>query len=334
MFRFIALALLLFGAGCDQAPVPTAHEPIAASKINPQTPVAPGERLYAVWPCGAQDWQTARDSTVFYTVFYGLDSRLAISPAGVQVREYLTPSSSRRYWAQPEYSKALPHRVLARTGFETAGDDCILWSDIIDEATTPVRIYRGEVIWKWRSSPEHSQWALVEQDEDYTIARVRGDSVIHRDFQYTGVRPLFLEGRAYYPVNFSAEARDTLAFVPQDDRPYLDYVFEAGLARSPEALTLGYYPIVQTTTFLVGRQKTVRLRAAQGGVDPKTYDLTMDGELPQGLRLRALEDEAEYTYQISGTPRGGARGQSVRLTYTAEDATGATVVFHFSIRII
>ena len=331
-FRRIALALLLFAVGCDQAPAPTAPEPVAP-KINPQTPVAPGERLYVVWPCGAQAWQTARDST--YTVFYGLDSRLAISPAGIHVSEYRTPTSSSVYWASPEYSKE--HRNRARTGFETAGDDCVLWSDLIDQTTTPVRIYQGEVIWKWRDLPDHSQWAIVEQGEDYTIAHVRGDSVVHRDFRRYAARvtPPSLEGYAYYPLNFSAAARDTLSVVPQDDRPYLDDVFGTFRASSPSLLTFGYYLPNQTITFLVGSPaKTVRLRAAQGGVEPKTYDLTTDGQLPQGLVLRALENDAEYAYELSGRPHRSTAGQSVSYTYTAEDANGATVSARFTIRVI
>ena len=88
-----------------------------------------------------------------------------------------------------------------------------------------VRIYRGEIKWHYRSYADHSQYVLVEDEENYRIAYVRDSLVVHRNFDHWFDRdphPVALgDARAYYPFNFSQAAIDTMPNVPKDDRPYL-----------------------------------------------------------------------------------------------------------------
>ena len=97
-----------------------------------------------------------------------------------------------------------------------------------------MRIYKGDVDYLYRDTP-NAIYTLSESDVQYPIAFMQEEgSVRHRDFLSVQNRndPRPATGlveigdnptRAYYlPVNFSTAATDTLADIPQDDRPYLD----------------------------------------------------------------------------------------------------------------
>ena len=178
------------------------------------------ERHYIHWTCGANEWSMPADSV--WTIFYG-SNRFYTDGQRVHVSEYLTPNSERAYWASETASER--YKPRARVGLVLSDNTCAMWSDLIDRDTSVVRIYRGEVKWRYRDYPNHSQYALVENGENYRIAYVRDSLVVHRDFDHWLDRdphPTALgDARAYYPFNISQTAIDTMPNVPRDDRPYL-----------------------------------------------------------------------------------------------------------------
>ena len=177
------------------------------------------ERLYIHWTCGASEWFLPADSV--WTIFYG-SNRFYTDGQRVQISEYLTPNSKRIYWASETASERYKR---ASAGLVLSDKTCAIWSDLIDPDTAVVRIYRGEIKWHYRAYADHSQYALVENEENYRIAYVRDSLVVHRDFDDWLDRdphPTALDdARAYYPFNFSQTAIDTMPNVPRDDRPYL-----------------------------------------------------------------------------------------------------------------
>ena len=194
----------------------TVASSIPAAKINTNDS---SERYHIHWACGADEWSMPADSV--WTIFYG-SNRFYTEGQGVQISEYLTADAKRVYWASETTSERYKR---ASAGLVLSDNTCAIWSDLIDQDTLVVRIYRGEVKWRYRGYPDHSQYALVENEEYYRIAYLRDSLVVHRDFDYWLDRdphPAALgDAQAYYPFNFSQAAIDTMPNVPEDDRPYL-----------------------------------------------------------------------------------------------------------------
>ena len=194
-----------------------------------------------------------------WTIFYG-SKRFYTDGKRVHISEYLTPNSKRVYWASETASERYKR---ASAGLVLSDNTCAIWSDLIDRDTSVVRIYRGEVKWIYRDYPDHSQYALVENEENCRIAYVRDSLVVHRDFDHWIDRdphPMALgDARAYYPFNFSQTAIDTLLNVPRDDRPYLLDVVCAG-DDCPELLQ-------STATRTTERRGSVTRSAGGGGDD-------------------------------------------------------------------
>ena len=136
----------------------------------------------------------------------------------------------KQYWA----SETSTRLGRVRSGFRSGDGACGIWSEAIDHDSSVVRIYKGDVNYLYRDTP-NARYALSESDVQYPIAFVQAEgSVRHRDFLSVQNRnePRPAAGlveigdnpkRAYYlPVNFSTAATDTLTDIPADDRPYLD----------------------------------------------------------------------------------------------------------------
>lgn len=227
-------AVLLFACAPE-------HHPLApldpAGKINPQTAVSPSERLFVVWDCGADQWATAQDST--WTIFYP-QSRFLIRSKGIRITEYLDDNRKAVYDAFSETN--LINR--ARAGLITHENYCALWSDIIDRDSVSVRLYQGEVFWKWRTLPLHAQYVQRIGDEETQVAQTRDSLVVHPSFDTL-------------PFNFNQDALDTLASVPQDDRPYLDNLICQGADCPPSILSQYIPPPVVDATSVVSNDPVV-----------------------------------------------------------------------------
>lgn len=216
MKKWVCVVLMLSGMSVVWVTCSTEHTLGPAAKT---TTGDPSERLYIHWTCGANEWSVPTDSV--WTIFYGTN-RFYTDGKRVQISEYLTSNAKRVYWASETASERYKR---ASAGLVVSDSTCALWSDLIDRDTSVVRVYRGEVKWLYRGYPDHSQYALVENEEYYRIAYVRDSLVVHRDFDYWLDRdphPMALgDARAHYPFNFSRTAIDTMPNVPEDDRPYL-----------------------------------------------------------------------------------------------------------------
>ncbi|MYC73030.1 MAG: hypothetical protein F4X17_20200 [Gemmatimonadetes bacterium] len=230
------------------------------------------ERHYIHWTCGANEWSMSADSV--WTIFYG-SNRFYTDGQRVEVSEYLTPNSRRVYWAS-ETANGRYQRASA--GLMMSDSTCAMWSDLIDRDTSVVRIYRGEIKWLYRGDADHSQYALIENEESCRIAYVRDSLVVHRDFDYWFDRdphPTALgDARAYYPFNFSQTAIDTMPNVPEDDRPYLLDVVCAG-DDCPEFLR----PTATRTT----------VRSAGGGGGDDSYIGVQSSEEAESLPQVAID---------------------------------------------
>ena len=184
---FFITAVLLFACAPD-------HRPLApltpAGKINPQTTVAPSERLFVVWDCGADQWTTAQDST--WTLFYP-QSRFLITSEGIRITEYLDDNRKAVYDAFPETNPRYATR--ARAEFITHENQCALWSDIIDRDSVYVRLYRGDIFWKWRTIPLHAQYILRTDDEETQVAQTLDGLVVHPSFGRFAERLHWISGR-------------------------------------------------------------------------------------------------------------------------------------------
>ena len=226
MKKWICVVLLLFGMSVAWVACSTDYTvapSIPAAKINTGDS---SERYYIHWTCDADEWSVPADSV--WTIFYG-SNRFYTAGQRVQISEYVTANAKRVYWAAEAANERYKR---ASAGLVLSDSICALWSDLIDRDTSVVRIYRGEVKWRYRAYADHSQYALVENAEYYRIAYVRDSLVVHRDFDYWFDRdphPTALgDARAYYPFNFSRTAIDTMLNVPEDDRSYLLDVVCAG----------------------------------------------------------------------------------------------------------
>ena len=219
MGKWVCVVLMLSGMSVVWVTCSIEHTVAPLGPAAKTTTGDSSERHYIHWTCGANEWFLPADSV--WTIFYG-SNRFYTDGQRVQISEYLTPDSKRVYWAAETANERYKR---ASAGLVLSDDTCAIWSDLIDRDTSVVRIYRGEVKWRYRGYADHSQYALVENEEYYRIAYVRDSLVVHRDFDYRFDRdphPTALgDARAYYPFNFSRTAIDTMPNVPRDDRPYL-----------------------------------------------------------------------------------------------------------------
>ena len=182
-----------------------------------------GECLAISWPC-----DTEVDSV--WTVFYGSDYRFQAHGDSVLFSHYLDSNSKTQYWA----SETSTHLGRVRSGFRPGDGACGIWSEAIDHDSSVVRIYRGDVNYLYRDTP-NARYTLLEGDMQYPIAYVAAEgSVRHRNFlsvhnrneprpaDLVEISSTYYASAYYLPVNFSAAALDTLTALPEDDRPYLD----------------------------------------------------------------------------------------------------------------
>ena len=226
MKKWVCVVLILSGMGVVWVACSTEDTVAPLRPAAKRTTDDSSKRLYIHWTCGASEWSMPADSV--WTIFYG-SNRFYTDGKRVHISEYLTPNSKRVYWAAETASERYQR---ASAGLVLSDNTCAMWSDLIDRDTSVVRIYRGEVKWRYRGYADHSQYVLVENGENYRIAYVRDSLVVHRDFDYWFDRdphPTALgDAQAYYPFNFSQTAIDTMPNVPRDDRPYLLDVVCAG----------------------------------------------------------------------------------------------------------
>ena len=284
MGKWVCVVLMLSGMSVVWVTCSIDHTVAPLGPAAKTTTGGSSERHYIHWTCGANEWSMSADSV--WTVFYG-SKRFYTDGKRVQISEYLTPNSRRVYWAAETASERYQR---AGAGLVLSDDTCALWSDLIDRDTSVVRIYRGEVKWHYRDYPDHSQYALVENEEYYRIAYVRDSLVVHRDFDYWLDRdphPTALgDARAYYPFNFSQTAIDTMPNVPRDDRPYLLDVVCAG-DDCPELL--------QSTATKTTERRSV-VPSAGGGDD--SYIGVQASEEEEEIS-QATSEGAEYLPQVA-----------------------------------
>ena len=226
MKKWVCVVLMLSGMSVVWVACSTDYTVAPSGPAAKMTTGDSSDRHYIHWTCGANEWSVPADSV--WTIFYGTN-RFYTDGQRVQISEYLSPNTKRVYWAAETASERYKR---ASAGLVMSDNTCAIWSDLIDRDTSVVRVYRGEIKWRYRDYPKHSQYALVENEENYRIAYVRDSLVVHRDFDYWLDRdphPSALgDARAYYPFNFSRTAIDTMLNVPRDDRPYLLDVVCAG----------------------------------------------------------------------------------------------------------
>ena len=218
--KILLLLAAFIGFSCTDHENPLALISIPAGKVKVDS--GSDECLAISWPCDAEV-----DSV--WTVFYGSDYRFQAHGDSVLFSHYLASNSKTQYWA----SETSTRLGRVRSGFRSGDGTCGIWSEAIDHDSSVVRIYKGDVDYLYRDTP-NARYALSESDVQYPIAFVQAEgSVRHRDFlsvhNRNDPRPADLverganPTRAYYlPVNFSAAALDTLTDIPEDDRPYLD----------------------------------------------------------------------------------------------------------------
>ena len=222
-FKIKALLFLVaftgFSCTNHENPLALISTPAGKAKVDADS----GQCLAISWSC-----DTEVDSV--WTVFYGSDYRFQAHGERVLFSHYLDSNSKRQYWA----SETSTHLGRVRSGFRSGDGACGIWSEAIDHDSSVVRIYKGDVDYLYRDTP-NAIYTLSESDVQYPIAFVQEEgSVRHRDFLSVQNRndPRPAAGlveigdnpiRAYYlPVNFSTAATDTLTDIPQDDRPYLN----------------------------------------------------------------------------------------------------------------
>ena len=219
--KVLLLLVALTGFSCTdyENPLALISTPAGKAKVDADS----GQCLAISWTC-----DTEVDSV--WTVFYGSDYRFQAHGERVLFSHYLESTSKRQYWA----SETSTRLGRVRSGFRSGDGACGIWSEAIDHDSSVVRIYKGDVDYLYRDTP-NAIYTLSESDVQYPIAFMQAEgSVRHRDFLSVQNRndPRPATGlveigdnptRAYYlPVNFSTAATDTLADIPQDDRPYLD----------------------------------------------------------------------------------------------------------------
>ena len=226
--RMLLLLVACIGWSCTDHENPLALISIPAGKVHVDSDS--DECLAISWAC-----DTEVDSV--WTVFYGSDYRFQVHDnERVLFSHYLDSNSKTQYWA----SETSTHLGRVRSGFRSDDETCGIWSEAIDNDTSVVRIYKGDVKYLYRDSPS-ARYVLSEDDEDYPVAFVQEEGAVrHRDFyslfnrneprpdSLVTISNTYSVSAYYLPVNFSDAALDTLTILPQDDRPYLDDSICAG----------------------------------------------------------------------------------------------------------
>ena len=160
--------------------------------------------------CLAISWTCDTEVDSVWTVFYGSDYRFQAHGDSVLFSHYMDSTSKKQYWA----SETSARLGRVRSGFRSGDGTCGIWSEAIDHDSSVVRIYKGDVGYLYRDTP-NARYVLSEDDVQYPIAFVAEEgSVHHRDFLSVHNRndPRPAAGlveigdnpmRAYYlPVNF------------------------------------------------------------------------------------------------------------------------------------
>ena len=224
MVKLITTALI-FAAICiwmacsiDELPFEPMGDP-AAKTTTEEDPC-----FVIQWDCNPSMWMTEADSV--YSIFYQ-NYRFQTWGSAVILTEYIDGSSKREYEADPTLS--VFERKRARFQWTDDGK-CGLWSDAIRDTTVAVRIFEGDVQWRYRTLPSHSQYAVKEDGVSYKIATVNADTTLkYVDFYSFHDRlnaPPSLDGKRYYlPINFSQSALDTLLHIPDNDSLYIESPF-------------------------------------------------------------------------------------------------------------
>ena len=225
--RMLLLLVAFIGFSCTDQNNPIALISTPAGKVHVDADA--DECLAISWSC-----DTEVDSV--WTVFYGSDYRLQVHSERVLFSHYLDSNSKKQYWA----SETSARLGRVRSGFRSGDGTCGIWSEAIDNDTSVVRIYKGDVRYLYRDTPS-ARYVLSADDERYPIAFVKEEgSVRHRDFlslfnrndprpdSLIEISSTYRGGGYYLPVNFNDAALDTLTALPQDDRPYLDDSICAG----------------------------------------------------------------------------------------------------------
>ena len=207
MSRYAVLITLLaafiaLGSCGDQIPT----MPTRAGKVHTD------DCHVIVWPCEEQD-------NPLFTIFHG-NMRFFVNGTSVEFTEYLSDDSKMVYPMHETESFGNRHR--ATFGFTET--QCGLWTSAIEDISLVTRIYEGEVDWNYRGDPQHSQYYVREDEENYKIAKVYEDSTLgYTDFwSFHGRlnKPPSIGGYQYYlPANL-----DTMAWGDAgkgDDREFL-----------------------------------------------------------------------------------------------------------------
>ena len=167
--------------------------------------------------CIAVQWDCdLTENDADYSVFYKQFRFRIEGDEPVEITEYLTSNSKQVYDSDLESSD----RHLAF--FAQADGKCGLRSTAIDDDSQWLRLFAGEVEWRYRGDAAHSQYSLLDTDEAwYKIASIGADtSMTYIDFNSVHNRlnrpPSLPSGQYYYTLN-----RDQEVFVFCTERPYL-----------------------------------------------------------------------------------------------------------------
>ena len=228
-----ATIFIWMACSIDELPFEPMGDPAA------KTTVAEAPCFIIQWDCNPSMWMTEADSV--YSIFYQ-NYRFQTRGSAVILTEYIDDSSKREYEAHPTLS--VFERKRARFQWTDDGK-CGLWSDAIRDTTVAVRIFEGDVQWRYRTLPSHTQYAVKEDDVPYKIATVNEDTTLrYVDFYSFHDRlnaPPSLDGKRYYlPITFSQSALDTLLHIPDNDSLYIESPFrcedDESCAEWPEAM--------------------------------------------------------------------------------------------------
>ena len=236
----LVIIALVFAAICiwmacsiDELPFEPMGDPAA------KTTVAEDPCFIIQWDCNPSMWMTEADSV--YSIFYQ-NYRFQTRGSAVILTEYIDGSSKREYEADPTLS--VFERKRARFQWSDDGK-CGLWSDAIRDTTVAARVFEGDVQWKYRSLPSHTQYAVKEAGVSYKIATVNADTTLKYvdfySFHHRLNAPPSLDGQRYYlPITFSQSALDTLLQIPDNDSLYIESPFrcedDENCAEWPEAI--------------------------------------------------------------------------------------------------
>ena len=318
--RMLVILVACMGFSCTEQENPIAHISPPASKAYVDSDA--GERLALSWLC-----DTEVDSV--WTVFYGSDYRFQAHGERILFSHYLTSNKKKQYWA----SETSTRLGRLRSGFRSGDGFCNIWSEAIDNDTSVVRIYKGDVSYLYRDTP-NARYTLLEDDVQYPIAYVEADgSVRHRDFlsffnrneprpaDLVKIRSTYHVGAYYLPVNFSAAALDTLTALPEDDRPYLENAICLGdecLEQAEPEQTEPKQAGLDTSTFSCTATSILTYR---GTYIPASIDY---GTTPDGsdTACGALTPENAFFANDGNCPAGETPGCQ---RFTPQDGTGDDV---------